>query len=199
MITSPESPQTIDIPYRWAGVDGTAHVEISVNTDPAAYGCPELARGFPCCTATLESEGKGYDHRLGWVQLVDHSLKPGFRIDHHPAFASPHPFLCEGYLPKYFDGPHADAPDWDFLAHAFLCGKGGELHEFRREARAILGFSWGFSKRDQRVEWFGPKLLSEGDWNSHLEYLRGKYQRWWRLRRWRWSFAPGFVQHPLHP
>jgi hypothetical protein len=130
---------------------------------------------------------------------LDESSKPGFCIDQHPAFACPIPFLCEGQLPEYFDAPHTDEPDWDFLAHTFLCGKGGELHEFRKEARAILGFSWGFSKRDQRIEWFGPEPLSAEDWNSHLEYLRRRYERWWRPRRWRWSFRPDFSQHPLEP
>ena len=191
MITSPVDPQRIEIPYRWAGVDGTAHVEISVNTDPAALGCPEFARGFPFCTATLESGGRGYDHRLGWIQLVDHSVEPGFHIDQHPAFASPLPFLCEGQLPDYFDAPHTDDPDWDFLAHTFLCGKGGTLHEMCKEARAIFGFSWGFSKRGQRIEWFGPEPLSAQDWAAHLDRLAEEREEW--------SFRPGFSQHPLEP
>jgi hypothetical protein len=198
LITTPEDPQTIEIPYRWAGVDGTAQVDISVNADPAGLGCPDFARGCPRCKVTLESEGEGYDHRLGWIQLVDHSVKPGFRIDKYPALVSLHPFLCEGYSPEYFDAPHTDVRDWDFCAHTFFCGRGGELHDFRKEARAILGFKWGFSKRDQQIEWFGPELLSAEDWNSHLEYLRKKYGRWW-LWRWRWSFKPGFSQHPLEP
>lgn len=180
----------IEISYRWADVDSTARVDISVNTDPAALGCPELAQGFPCCTATL-SDGKGYDHRLGWVQLVDHSLNPGFRVDQHPAFPNLHPFLCEGYLPEYFDAPHTDGTDWNFVAHTFLCGKGGRLHEFRKEARAILGFSWGFSKRGEQIEWFGPEPLSAQDWDAHLERLTEE--------RPDWSFRPGFSRHPLEP
>jgi hypothetical protein len=199
LTTTPEDPRTIEIPYRWAGVDGIAHVGMAVNTDPAALGCPEFAQGFPCCTVALESEGRGYDHRLGWMQFVDESSEPGFRIDQHPAFASPLPFLCEGQSPEYFDAPHTDNPDWDFLAHTFLCGKGGELHEFRKEARAILGFKWGFSKQGQRIEWFGPDPLSAQDWDSHREYLVQTYYTQVEGEGDKWSFKPGFSQHPLEP
>lgn len=118
------------------------------NGDPAALGCPDLARGFPTCRATVQPVGNGY---------------------------------------TYFDAPHTDE-DWDFAAHAFLCGLGGELHEVRREARAILGFSWGFSKSGAEIEFVGPDPLGPGDWDLHRDHLAGAFPGW--------RFAPGFYQHP---
>lgn len=177
-------------------------VVVKPNDEPAALGCPEFARGFPFCKAIVESgEAEGYDHYYGWIQMVDLSDEPaGFRIDQHPKFAAPHPFISAGPLPRFADAPFTDYRDWDFLAHAFLCGTGGELLEFRKEARAILGFSWGFSKRGQRIEFHGLEPLAATDWNDHRECLTRKYRwRWWRPGRQPWTFAPGFSKHPLDP
>lgn len=189
----------MDIPFRWWDSDGTVTVKMADNDEPAYLGCSEIARGFPYCEAAIDYPARGYASSFGWVALVRDDRDDDFKIDLREQFDQKHPFGYFGDRPTFFDGPHTDDPDWDFLAHTFLCGIGGELLEFRKEVRAILGFSWGYTKRGEKIEWFGPKLLSEEDWNGHLEYLTRKYQRWWRLRRWRWSFAPGFVQHPLHP
>jgi hypothetical protein len=178
------------MPYRWAGVAGTVGVEIAVNSEPEAYGCPEIARGFPRCEATIRTAGVGYNHIYGWIQMVKDSSQSGFQVDQHPTFASSLPFIFFGPSPRLFDGPHADYRDWSFLAHTFLCGSGGRLHDFRKEARAILGFSWGYSKRDRRIEWFGPEPLSAADWDGHLDCLANEQE---------WTFRPGFSQHPLDP
>lgn len=202
MISSPELPQTLEIPYRWAGVEGLVRVVVRTNDEPEALACPEWARGFPACEATVESEqARGYDHVYNWIQMVETSYtSSGFHVDHHPTFASPNPYIWAGPQAKFEDAPHTDALDCDFLAHTFLCGTGGELHEFRKEDRAILGFSWGYTKRGERLEWFGPDLLSAEDWDGHREYLTRKYRRrWWRFWRRPWNFAPGFLQHPLNP
>lgn len=189
------------MPFRWAGIEGTVGVEIAVNTDPEAYGCPEVARGFPRCEATISTAGVGYDHIYGWIQMVkvnspDDESQSGFRVDHHPKFATPLPFIYFGPSSGLLDGPHVGDQDQDLLAHTFLCGTGGKLHEFRKEARAILGFSWGYSKRDRRIEWFGPEPLSAEDWDGHLKCLTKK--RKWIFRP-KWTFRPGFSQHPLDP
>lgn len=193
MISSPEAPQTLEIPYRWAGVGGWVEVVVKTNDEPAALGCPEFARGFPSCKAIVESdEAEGYDHYYGWIQMVYLPEEPpSFHVDQHPKFAAPHPFICAGPLAKLQDAPFTDYQDADFLAHAFLCGTGGELLEFRKEARAILGFSWGYSKRGRRIEWFGPDLLSAEDWDSHLQRMAEE--------RPEWTFRSGFSQHPLDP
>lgn len=194
MGTTPPSDdaRTIEIPFRWADVDGIVRATVATNEDPAALGCDESARGFPYCRATIEPPARGYADASGWVQLVDRGdLGGGFRIDpFEPLGEVSHPFCFYGFAPTFFDAPHTDElENWDFLAHAFLCGLGGELFEFRKEARAILGFSWGFSKRGQQIEWFGPDLLSAQDWDGHLERLTEE--------RPQWSFRPGFSRHPL--
>jgi hypothetical protein len=184
--------RTLEIPYRWAGVEGRVRVEVRPNEDPSTLGCAEFARGFPYCTATVEPPATGYASALGWVQLVDHDgREPGFRIDPFtPLGEVPHPFAFFGFAPTLFDAPHADIfENWDFRAHSFLCGLGGDLYAVDREIQAILGFAWGFSKRGGEVEFFGPELLSAPDWDGHLDYLHRAFSNW--------TFAPGFKSSPL--
>ena len=184
----------MDLPYRWNGTDGRVRAEVSVNDDPAAMGCGDYARGFPYCLAKIEHPAIGYADMLGWVQLADSiSREEGFEIDELKFLTEvTHPFAYFGSAPTLFDAPHTDElDDWDFTVHTFLCGLGGELVEFRREVRAVLGFSWGFSKRGSRIEIFGPDVLSAADWDDHRGYLGRRYPRW--------SFAAGFRQGPLRP
>lgn len=199
MAAPSQYPQTLELPYRWGDIEGEVRIELRENDDPAALGCPDIARGFPCCRATVEPPGGGYTDIFGWMQLIDlknfsktalvnHSGN-GFEADPYlPIGPASHPFTFFGLAPTLFDAPHTDE-DWDFTAHSFLCGLGGELHEVRREARAILGFSWGFSKRGAEFEFFGPELLEASAWNGHRDYLTRTYPDW--------TFAAGFVEHPL--
>lgn len=201
MAAPSEYPRTIELPYRWGEIEGTVRVEIRENDDPAALHCPELARGFPYCRATVEPLGKGYADLFGWTQLIDlknfsqselvlHS-GDGFEIDPYLVLgAAPYPFTYFGLAPTLFDAPHTDE-DWDFFAHSFLCGLGGELHEVRREARAILGFGWGFSKQGREFEFFGPDPLGPADWNRHHDYLARAFPAW--------TFASGFFEDHLEP
>ncbi|HEX5593526.1 MAG TPA: hypothetical protein VFX35_09270 [Solirubrobacterales bacterium] len=194
-------PQTIELPYRWGEIEGFVRVDLRENDDPARLGCPELARGFPTCRATVEPLGNGYADLFGWIQLLDlknftrselmqHSGQ-GFEVDPYlPIGSATYPFTYFGLAPTLFDAPHTDE-DWEFMAHSFLCGLGGELHEVRREARAILGFSWGFSKRAADFEFFGPTPLGSADWDRHHDYLDRAYPGW--------TFAPGFHDHPMRP
>jgi hypothetical protein len=182
----------MELSYRWNGTDGRVRVEVGVNDHPAALGCDEMARGFPYCLATVDHPGVGYADMLGWVQLVESSARgTGFYLDYfEPLGQVPHPFGFYGLTPTLFDAPHTDElENWDFLAHSFLCGLGGELLEFRREVRAVLGFSWGFSKRGQEFENLPPDALAAADWDGHVGYLTGAYADW--------KFAPGFHRHPL--
>jgi len=145
--------------------------------------------------------GNGYADFFGWLQLLDlrnfstselmqHSGQ-GFEFDPYlPIGPASYPFTFFGLTPAFFDAPHT-REDWDFSARAFLCGLGGELHEVRREARAILGFGWGFSKRGAEIEFFGPDPLEAGDWDLHRDYLARAFPAW--------TFAPGFSEHPLEP
>jgi hypothetical protein len=165
----------------------TVEVEVGVNEDPMALGCPELARGFPCCRSTISPPARGYADMLGWVQLVRQpDWGEDFRIDaFEPLDTEPtHPFCLFGFAPTQFDAPHRDTlPDMDWVAHTFLAGIAG-IHE-PREVRAGVGFSWGFRIRGSRIEVDGPEVLGPGDWDRHLPYLRRAFPTW--------SIAPGFA------
>jgi hypothetical protein len=186
-------PFTLDLPFRWAGREGEARVEIRENDDPAALGCEEFARGFPVCRATITPPARGYTDMLGWIQLVDDSYHGGgFHADgFEPLGPLPHPFGFYGVSPSLFDAPHYDGEHFDFLAHTFLCGLGGELLEFRREARAVLGFRWGCRKHGQGIEFLDLEALSPKSWEGHREYLSGIYPAW--------TFAPRFLEDPQQP
>jgi hypothetical protein len=168
-------------------------VEVRENDDPAALGCEEFARGFPVCRATIAPSAQGYADMLGWVQLVDDSYNGGgFHADgFEPLGSLPHPFGFFGVSPTLFDAPHFDGENFDFLAHTFLCGLGGELLEFRHEARAVLGFSWGCRKRGREIELLGLEVLSPNRWDDHRDYLARRFPKW--------TFAPGFRRDPLDP
>lgn len=204
MGTTPASgdARTIEIPFRWAEVEGIVRAVVATNEDPAALGCAGFARGFPYCMATVEPPARGYADVLGWLQMVDHNgQKGGFQIDLFSRLSScSHPFDFLGFAPVFFDAPHTDElEDWDFLAHTFLCGLGGDVVDPRQEIGAVLGLRWSFSKRGPQIDWFGPEALTAEVWDSHRDYLARKYARWWWPRRWRWSFRPGFSQSPLEP
>jgi hypothetical protein len=194
-------PRKLELPYRWRGLEGSVQVELRENDDPAELGCPDLARGFPTCRATVRPAGSGYGDLMGWVQLLDlKNFTPtqlvrhtggGFEVDPYlPLGSATYPFSYFGLAPTLFDAPHTDE-DWDFTAHSFLCGLGGELHEVRREARAILGFRWGFRKAAAKFDFFGPEPLQPQDWDLHHDYLAGAFPGW--------TFATGFFEHPLEP
>jgi len=189
------SPKRLELPYRWNDREGVVRVEMAVNSDPDRFGGEDFARGFPYCRATIEPPALGYNDMLGWIQLVDtDDHEPGFHVDFfEPLGRVPHPFAFFGFAPTLFDSPHATFPDWDFVAHTFLCGMGGKLLEQteagRREVRPILGFKWGFTKRGPEIDSFGPEVLAAEDWNRHLGYLRGAFRDW--------EFPPGFFDHPL--
>ncbi len=187
------SPRRLELPYRWNGVGGEVRVEVGANDDPATYGCEEIARGFPYCRATIHPPACGYGEMLGWIQVVDTDEdRPGFRVDlFEPLGEAGHPFGFFGFSPTLFDLPHTYLEDWNFHAHTFLCGLGGRLLEMRKEARAILGFSWGFSKRGSEIEYLEPAVLGPEAWDGHRECLYGRFPRW--------SFAAGFHQDPLGP
>ncbi|HEX6456749.1 MAG TPA: hypothetical protein VF009_09560 [Solirubrobacterales bacterium] len=191
MSRSPQPPRAVELPYRWCEVEGTVRIELRENDDPTSLGCVDFARGFPTCRAKIEPEARGYIEMLGWVQLVEHSLSDrGFYIDgFEPLGSLPHPFGFYGVSPTLFDAPHSPEESWDFIAHSFLCGLGGELLEFRREVRAVLGFSWGFRKRGEEFEYLGPDALAAAAWNGHLEYLRRAFPDW--------KFVPGFHRRPV--
>ena len=186
-------PRVLDLPFRWAGRERQSRVEVRENDDPAALGCREFARGFPVCRAAIAPPSQGYADMLGWIQLVDDSWHgDGFHADgFEPLGELPHPFGFYGISPTLFDAPHADAENFDFLAHTFLCGLGGELLEFRYEARAILGFSWGCRKRGAEIGFLDLVALPPEGWDSHRPYLAERFPKW--------TFPPGFHEDAIEP
>lgn len=184
---------SLALPFRWVGREGEVRVEVRENDDPVALGCEPWARGFPVCRATIDPPARGYSDMLGWIQLVDDSWHGGgFHADgFEPLGDLPHPFGFYGVSPTLFDAPHADAGNFDFLAHTFLCGLGGNLLEFRREARAVLGFSWGCVKRGPEIEFLNVEPLPPEAWDCHRDYLAQGFPKW--------SFPPGFTEISRQP
>jgi hypothetical protein len=175
----------VRIEFERAGRDCAVEVEVAVNDDPQQLGCPGYARGFAYCRATISPPARGYADFLGWVQLVDSDLHPGgFHLDYfEPLGQVAHPFGFYGFAPELFDAPHTDQGDWDFLAHSFLCALGDDTLDGSGEIDAILGFSWGFRKRDGRVDLRDLTRLEPADWDRHRDYLRESYPAW--------TFLPG--------
>jgi hypothetical protein len=176
----------VRIAFERAGRNCAVQIEVAINDDPEQLGCPGYARGFPYCQAAISPPARGYADFLGWVQMVDSSLHgKGFHLDHfEPLGSVPHPFGFYGFAPTLFDAPHTDRGDWDFLAHSFLCGLGDDTLDGGGEIDALLGFSWGFEKRQGEVALLGPSLLAPDDWDRHHAFLREAFPRW--------SFVPGF-------
>jgi hypothetical protein len=127
---------------------GSIEVVIAPNSDPEALGCPPRARDFPVCTATVTFAGQGYNAALGWVQVVrstdSESAGREFEMDpFEPIGQSPHPFCFFGFAPTLFDAPaRRSREDMDWRAETFLCFVPRDTDT--REARALLGFAWGF-------------------------------------------------------
>ena len=128
---------------------GWVGATVEPNDDPESLGQEATARDFPVCTATVSYRGHGYRAALGWIQLVNStdnsSSGAQFEMDpFEPLGALAHPFCFFGFSPTLFDAPSRDSRDsLTWTAHSFLAFIGEESG--RPEARALLGFSWGFS------------------------------------------------------
>jgi hypothetical protein len=165
---------------------GLVDVSVEANAHPEALGCGPQAEGFPVCRATVGYEGRGYVAALGWIQLVrstdGESAGERFELDpFEPLGRTAHPFCWFGFAPTLFDAPSRTSREpLDWTAHSFL----GFIGERDHEARAILGFHWGFAIRDGTITITKPAPLAQGDWDAHLPLLRGAHPEW--------EFAPGY-------
>ncbi len=171
------------IEFIHGGRPDAVEIEVAVNTDPEALGCPPHARGFPYCRALVERDARGYADALGWIQLVDSTDGPGgFAIDpFEPLGAVGHPFAFFGFAPTLFDGPsRSGRPDMAWTANSFLAGIAEE-----REAFAFLGFSWGFEIAGGQIEIVGLAKLEESAWADRVPALREACPDW--------RFQPGFA------
>jgi hypothetical protein len=170
---------------------GWVDVAVEPNTNPEALGCPAFARDFPVCTATVTSAGDGYRAAFGWVQLVRStdgaSAGNEFEMDpFEPLGPSSHPFCFFGFAPVFFDAPaRRSREDMDWRAETFLCFVPTDTD--RREARAILGFSWGFRIREETISVRPPVDLPAVAWDEHRTFLRAEHPGW--------VFASGYRDH----
>jgi hypothetical protein len=178
----------VRLDFRLRDASGSVEVSVEPNTDPEALGCSPFARDFPVCTATVAYGGEGYRAALGWVQLVRStdgaSAGEAFEMDpFEPLGPSPHPFCFFGFAPVLFDAPaRPTREDMDWTAETFLCFVAMDSNQ--REARAILGFSWGFSIRKKAIVLRAPARLAATEWNRHQEFLRHEHPTW--------AFASGY-------
>jgi hypothetical protein len=178
----------VRLDFRLRDALGSVEVSVEPNTDPQALGCPPLARDFPVCTATVAYAGEGYRAAFGWVQLVrstdGESAGKAFEMDPFaPLGRCSHPFCFFGFAPVLFDAPARPArEDMDWTAETFLCFVAMDSNE--REARAIIGFSWGFSIRNKAIVLRTPARLAAKEWNKHRALLRQEHPAW--------AFAGGY-------
>jgi hypothetical protein len=167
---------------------GCVEVTVVPNDDPESLGCTPFGRGFPVCTATVSFAGRGYAAAFGWIQLVRSTDGASggleFEMDpFEPLGALPHPFCWFGVAPTLFDAPSRQTrADLEWMAHSFL-----SFIAQPREARAILGFSWGFTVAEGQVSTTPPMPLEPGEWDRHLPILQREHPAW--------LFAPGYYQH----
>jgi hypothetical protein len=176
----------LGLPFRLRNLGGEVQVELRRNGNPERLGCAAHAFGFPVMTASVTYAGAGYSAALGWIQLVRSSDgEAGFALDPFEPLGRPeHPFCFFGFCPTLFDAPsrpHREQLEW--LAHSFLCfiEDSGQ-----QEARAVLGFCWGFSIRAHEILYIEPRPLTPDEWNQHLPLLRREHPRW--------GFAPGYQE-----
>ena len=162
------------------GRSGVVTVDVAANTDPASLGGDEDNRGFPACTATVGYDGGGYLSMMGWVQLVRSTDADSEHFEMDPYFLFPDvdsPYAFYGYRPTLFDGPgRTQRADMDWLAHSFLAAT--PLEYRGRRVRPLVGFSWGFTIRDARIDIVAPAPLSSQDWVEHVPYLAATYPNW---------------------
>ena len=171
------------IAFSLNGEPGTVTVSVESVDDPSAVGNPSHARGFPCCTATVSHQGRGYRTLSGWIQLVRSGDSPSrgehFDMDPFVLFPdAPSPYAFFGFSPTLFDAPSRDerAP-LTWLAHSFLART--PLDGAGRQVVPLAGFSWGFDiDTDGRISRRDARPLTFPDWDAHLPKLRASYPAW---------------------
>lgn len=73
----------------------------------------------------------------------------------------------------------------DWVAHSFLAAS--PIEPGARMVRPLQGFSWGFTRSNQRVDLLPLVPLAPADWDSHLDDLGTAYPGW--------QFAPAPTWH----
>jgi hypothetical protein len=88
-----------------------------------------------------------------------------------------HAFCFFGFAPVFFDAPARPLRrEMDWTAETFLCFVPTDVD--RRETRAVLGFTWGFSVRDGAISLASPASLGAAEWDKHLPFLQREHPGW---------------------
>jgi hypothetical protein len=171
------------LPFSLRGIRGAIDITVDVTRDPKDVGASPGAVGLPHCHAAIEYPGKGYDSLMGWIQMVrstdNDSSGEAFEMD--PLMfvgAVPHPFGFFGIAPTLFDAPARRSDvDLDWLCHSFLT----YIKDFEGETRvvkAIVGFSWGFSRKNGMTAVNLAQRLEPNDWGAQLDLLHREHPGW---------------------
>ena len=165
--------------FRHHVASGSVAVDVRPNANPADLGCDAASLGLPVCTARVETAAQGYRAMCGWIQVVrstDNSTGgEGFDMDPFAPSGADSPYAFYGLASTLFDAPSRDdRDDLDWLAHAFLA----HTPLGTNEVEAVLGFSWGFTFREEKVQVSGPSPLDQADWDSHQGLLTIEHPAW---------------------
>ena len=162
------------------GKAGQIEVAVVANSDPPCLGCDEENRMFPACTAFVHYPGGGYQCMLGWIQLVRSTDAEAEDFEMDPNFLFPDadiPYCYYGYKPTLFDCPgRRHSQDMGWVAHSFLAAS--PIVPGARTVTPLQGFSWGFTRRNQRIDLVPHVPLVPADWDSHRDYLGTAYPGW---------------------
>jgi hypothetical protein len=177
----------LDVSFVWRGEPGSVHAECVPNADPEFWGCwHSVAEGFPVCTATVDYPAHGYRTLFGWVQLVcstdNESGGELFELDPFALFGdAPSPYCWYGTRPVLFDAPSRPVRQpLEWVARSFLATTPlDEVAQLKpRRVVPLIGFSWGFTDDGLSVSLHDFAVLSNGEWEAHLDLLRETYP-WW--------------------
>ncbi len=167
----------LELPYRWndGRRPGAGRVRRQRRSGSVRLA-KQFARGFPYCRATIDPPATGYKQMIGWVQMVNIERLGGrvsTSISSNRSATVPHPFTFFGYSPPCSIAPTPTLPDWDFVAHTFLCGLGGDPARTDRKRSAGKSGPCSASAGGSRSAGAGssslePAPLSGEDWNRHL-------------------------------
>jgi hypothetical protein len=172
----------VEIPFSYGGVHGVVDARCAPMADPEAFGKSRGDLGLPACTAVVRFPALGYWSLLGWVQLV--AMGPPhqpeeWRSDPFDLFEdSTSPYAWFGVTPTLFDAPsrrHGTSLRW--RARSFLATTPWDQDE--RLVAPLAGFEWGYDLDPTgAVVVRHPVELPSTVWQTHLTYLRARFDRW---------------------
>lgn len=175
------STGAVHLAFSLGGLQGVVSIHLERNDDPASVGSSEGSAGLPMCTARVQPTSQGYNAMCGWIQLVrstdNASGGQQFEMDPFGPFTDTgSPYAFYGLAATLFDAPGRETrDDLDWTAHAWLART--ELNS--RLVEPVVGFSWGFSIRDQQPLLSAAGELAKSDWAQHVPPLLQRQHPGW--------------------